>query len=103
MSWHNKTVSPGRTQFTCTAPAAKAIFVAGTFNDWSPTATPLIRGPKGVWSADVDLAPGRYEFKFLVDGAWCCEPGCETADAGSSQCVSNAFGTMNRFIEVVGQ
>lgn len=102
MSWHNKTASPPRTRFTCTAPAAKAVFVAGTFNDWNPTATPLKRGPKGVWSADIELAPGRYEFKFLVDGVWCCEPSCDEPHDGCAKCVPNAFGTMNRVIEVGG-
>lgn len=102
MSWHNKSVRPTTTRLTCTTPAAKAIFVAGTFNDWSPTATPLKRGPKGVWNADLDLAPGRYEFKFLVDGVWCCEPGNVNPDAACAQCVPNTLGTMNRVIEVAG-
>ena len=93
---------PKTTRLSCSAPTAKAVFVAGTFNDWSPTATALKRGPKGVWSVDLKLTPGRHEFKFVVDGAWCCEIGCEPSDAAHSQCVLNPFGTMNRVIEVAG-
>jgi hypothetical protein len=48
----------------------------------------------------VALPPGRYEFKFVVDGAWCCEPGCEGPHHGCPKCVPNSSGTMNRLIEV---
>jgi 5'-AMP-activated protein kinase regulatory beta subunit len=52
----------------------------------------------GSWRVELELAPGRYEYKFIVDGAWCCEPG--HADADCADCVPNACGTMNRVIEV---
>lgn len=66
-------------QITCRAPDAQRIYVAGTFNDWSTTTTPLSKYDDGPWKVDLELLPGRYEFKLLVDGAWCCEPGCEHA------------------------
>lgn len=88
------------TEFTCHAPDAGAAFVAGTFNDWNPTATPMTRDADGTWAVALDLPPGRYEYKFVVDGAWCCEPGCETAHHGCPKCVANPFGTMNRVVEV---
>lgn len=53
----------------------------------------------GNWNAKLDLPPGRYEFKFVVDGQWCCEPSCQPS-AECPQCVPNTFGTMNRFIDV---
>ncbi len=84
---------------SCRAPSAQAVFVAGTFNDWHPEATPMIRGDEGEWSVALNLPPGRHELKFLVDGEWCCEPGRDDADL-SCACVSNPFGTMNRVLEV---
>lgn len=90
----------GGTLFSCHAPAAGAVSVAGTFNDWNPTATPLTLQAGGTWAATLDLPPGRHEYKFVVDGEWCCEPGCETADHGCPRCVPNPFGTMNRVAEV---
>ena len=90
----------GGTLFSCHAPAAGAVSVAGTFNDWSPTATPLTRQADGTWTATLGLAPGRYEYKFVVDGEWCCEPGCESAYHGCPKCVPNPLGTMNRALEV---
>ncbi|MCD6502034.1 hypothetical protein J7L01_05485, partial [bacterium] len=49
-------------------PSAKEVFVAGSFNDWSESATPMESDGEGNWSATLDLAPGRYEYKFVVDG-----------------------------------
>ncbi|MBI2827199.1 MAG: glycoside hydrolase family 13 [Planctomycetia bacterium] len=87
------------TVFQCHAPAAHAVFLAGTFNEWSAGATPMAKDAEGDWSVALDLKPGRYEFKFVVDGAWCCEPGCQRWDA-CTLCVPNPFGTMNLVIEV---
>jgi hypothetical protein len=55
---------------------------------------------KGNWVVAVPLSPGRYEFKFVVDGVWCCEPDCEGPYDGCAKRVPNSFGTMNRQIEV---
>jgi 1,4-alpha-glucan branching enzyme len=87
-------------RIACCAPAAREVFVAGTFNGWNPSATPLVRDADGNWSVTVELVPGRYEFKFVVDGAWCCEPGCKEPGRDCPCCVPNGFGTMNRKMEV---
>jgi len=52
------------------APAAISVAVAASFNDWSLTATTLSRDKSGKWSASVKLAPGSYEYRFVVDGEW---------------------------------
>ena len=88
------------TPFSCSAPEAGAVSLAGTFNDWDPTATPLTRRADGTWATTLDLSPGRYEYKFVVDGRWCCDPGCEEPREGCPKCVPNPFGTMNRVVEV---
>lgn len=96
---HHQRRSPA-TRFVCHAPEAQAVFVAGTFNDWSPAATPMVKDAEGNWSASVDLKTGRHEYKFVVDGAWCCEPGCDDRNPQCPKCVVNEYGTMNRVIEV---
>ena len=88
------------TLFSCHAPEAGVVCVAGTFNDWNPTATPLARQADGSWAAILNLPAGRYEYKFVADSQWCCEPGCEEPHNGCPECVPNSFGTMNRFVEV---
>ncbi len=54
----------------------------------------------GKWTVTIPLPPGRHEYKFVVDGQWCCEPGCEAEYRGCAKCVPNTLGTMNRFLEV---
>lgn len=46
------------------------------------------------------LAPGRYEFKFVVDGEWCCEPSYTALSVECPHYIMNHFGTMNRILEV---
>ena len=81
--------------FSCYFETAKTVFLAGSFNGWDPTATPMEREGGGRWTTTVQLAPGRYEFKFVVDDVWCCEPGCAALNVVSPRCVTNAFGTKN--------
>lgn len=88
-------------RFVCYAPAAKAVFLAGMFNGWKPGATPMVKNPVGEWSTAIALPPGRYEFKFVVDGVWCCETFCPgTGYCCPYECVCDGFGSMNRVIEI---
>jgi 1,4-alpha-glucan branching enzyme len=59
-----------KVRFELDAPKAKSVFAGGTFNNWSPTATPLVLVGGSTWSKDLLLPPGRYEYRFVVDGKW---------------------------------
>jgi len=54
--------------FVIPAPNAHSVAVLGTFNNWEPT--PLTRNKDGIWEASLSLAPGRYEYAFVIDGRW---------------------------------
>ena len=88
------------TEFLMYAPEAKTVSVAGTFNDWRVDANPLTPDPDGTWRTFLTLAPGRYEYKYIIDGKWCSEPGSDGMYDGRGGCVCNEFGTMNRVLEV---
>lgn len=88
------------TAFSFHAPDASNVFLAGTFNDWQTPAAPMTKDSHGTWKTKLDLPTGRHEFKFIVDGEWRCEPGCDGTKRDCPKCVSNDFGTMNRFIDV---
>lgn len=88
-----------KTGFECHAPDANEVFLAGTFNDWQPDATPMAKDEAGLWATELELSSGRHEFKFVVDGEWCCEPGCE-ASSECPKCIPNDVGSMNRYIDV---
>lgn len=87
-------------RIACRAPGATAVHLAGTFNEWNPQGTPMKRTPDGEWEVELPLLPGRYEYKFVVDGQWCCEPGQPDEIRAAPDCVCNEHGTMNRVIEV---
>ena len=83
----------------CKAPEATAICVAGEFNAWDPGVNPMKRNQDGTWKLRIKLPVGRCEYKFIVDGEWCCEPGC-SGEHQCQNCVPNDMGTMNRTVEV---
>jgi 1,4-alpha-glucan branching enzyme len=83
--------------FQYRTPKAKQVFLVGTFNNWDSKANPMEPTGDGSWASKLDLPPGRHEYKFVVDGEWCCTPG---DDHAACNCVPNAFGTMNLIIEV---
>ena len=78
--------------FTVHAEKGKAVYVAGQFNDWNPTAKKMAY-KAGVYTASVKLAPGDYQYKFVIDGTWCADP--ENVNA-----VANDQGTFNSVITV---
>ena len=43
-------------------PQASGIFVAGSFNNWNPSATPLQNRGDGRWTVDLVLERGKYEY-----------------------------------------
>lgn len=64
------------TRFVFIAPEASAVQVTGDFVDWSADGIALEneRGT-GVWTIDVPLEPGVYQYAFVVDGAeWRPDP-----------------------------
>ncbi len=60
--------------FRLLAPAAKSVFLGGSFNEFNGSHHPLVRGPNGLWETTVPLAPGRHLYKFKVDGEWVLDP-----------------------------
>lgn len=75
-------------------PTAQRVCVAGSFNGWSPSATPLAPVRGGRWAAQLRLPPGQYEYLYVADGAWFFDP--RAADY-----VPNVYGTLNAVIEVL--
>lgn len=48
---------------------AKYVGVAGEFNNWTPWQN-LMPWQDGAWVCQIDLKPGTYQYKFVVDGVW---------------------------------
>ncbi|HEY7090452.1 MAG TPA: AAA family ATPase [Tepidisphaeraceae bacterium] len=72
---------------------AKKVLIAGDFNNWSPMSTPMSCERPGVWRMALPLPPGRYRYRFVVDGKWMTDPNNQYVEA-------NQFGELNNVIEV---
>ena len=80
--------------FTVHADKGKAVYIAGEFNKWNPTAKKMAyKAKSGIYTATVKLAAGTYQYKFVIDGTWCADP--ENVNS-----VANDQGTFNSVIEV---
>jgi 1,4-alpha-glucan branching enzyme len=79
--------------FEFTHPTARAVCIAGTFNDWQPEAKPMHPSGNGHWLKETALAPGTYEYCLVVDGQWMPDP-------LAKDYVSNPFGGRNSVLKV---
>jgi hypothetical protein len=62
-------------EFRYEDPSAGSVSLAGDFNGWNMNANPMTQAD-GVWTVVVDLDPGTYEYKFVVNGSdWIADPG----------------------------
>lgn len=52
---------------------AQVVALYGSFNDWIQTKTYCAKEGDG-WVCRIDLAPGKYTYKFLVDGVGLNDP-----------------------------
>jgi len=75
-------------------PSANEVCIAGSFNNWQPSATPMIRTGEGKWVKELALAPGRYEYRFVVDGQWVDDP-------AAKETIPNSYGGFNAVLVVV--
>ena len=83
------------------APLATNVYVAGLFNEWDATATPMTRREDdGWWYVELDLFSGRYGYKFVVDGNWIEDPLAEYAYRDGNRNTENSqFNPEDRRVE----
>ena len=75
------------------APGAKEVSLMGDFNNWDAGVHPMKQNEDGSWGRVLMLPPGRYEYKFLIDGEWRNDPkNCDF-------CL-NCFGTRNNVMVI---
>ncbi len=67
-------VSKGPLVFELAAvPYARKVSLVGSFNNWDTAKNPM-QWVNGRWTTSMDLPPGSYEYKFVVDGIWFNDP-----------------------------
>jgi hypothetical protein len=85
-------VTARKVEMSFDAPFAKFVNIAGDFNAWEMT-TLALRKSDGLWKITLELKPGTYQYKFLVDGEWVNDP-------NNVRTVPNQFGSLNNVLEV---
>jgi len=79
--------------FRFSAPGAMSVLLVGDFTHWQRRGIPMRKGKGGIWSVTVSLPPGKYNYRFMVDGEWQDDPECTLR-------VANPYGTQNMVREV---
>jgi serine protease AprX len=77
-------VLDGRLQFVFHHDEAASVSLGGDFNGWNAMRSQLTRDSSGLWQVAIEApVPGRYQYKFLIDGErWIEDPtnGMKTSD-----------------------
>ena len=90
-------MTPEGVFFSHEAASATTVHLTGEFNGWNPpTATAMSdEDGDGVWTVTLELAPGRYEYKFVIDAGASWEP-----DVGNPERVGDNHGGENSVLTV---
>lgn len=75
-------------------PGLRSVTLAGDFNEWNVSSHPMVPdAARDTWTLTLELAPGRYEYKFYVDGAqwW--------NDLYAPK-IANVWGSENSYVDV---
>ena len=84
-----------RVVLTVQADPGSTVFLAGSFNGWDPADTRMVdKDGNGLYSVSVTLAPGIYEYKFVINGEWTLDPDPER------DWTQNGLGTLNSVLRV---
>ena len=71
-------------------PDAQKVLLAGDFTNWN--LFPMEKS-NGKFQASLELPPGEYRYKFVVDGIWYSDPSAEES-------MVNEYGTRDSLIRV---
>jgi hypothetical protein len=70
------------------AEGAKEVVLTGDFTQWAKDKVRLTPAAGGEWITSLELAPGEYQYRLIVDGEW-------RDHAEAARRVPNSFGTQN--------
>jgi 1,4-alpha-glucan branching enzyme len=81
-------------KFSYASAPGHTVALAGVFNDWDSGKVLMVYSKDaGCYCCELPLAPGRYEYKLVVDGEW-------LLDESNPNFASNDFGTLNSVVTV---
>jgi 1,4-alpha-glucan branching enzyme len=96
--WMERLHGPQKVQegvlFSLDVPQAQTVAVTGEFTNWSKEGIPMQRDAQdSLWKLVLDIKPGEYEYRFIVDGVWIRDP-------NNRDYIRNEFGQENSLLIV---
>lgn len=92
---------------------AKGVILSGSFNSWNTLAIPMKKEvitdpgkPKRSitrWSTSVKLAPGKYSYRYIVDGRWTRDPDNLKYEQEEGRGKVSVFYMPNKIFELEGR
>lgn len=79
--------------FSLNAPEAKEVYVVGDFNHWQIDTASRMEHSGGNWRKKLEITPGRYQYRFVIDGRWQEDPNNQSKEL-------NPYGEMNSLLEI---
>ncbi len=88
-------IAAGRLKdFMLEARGAREVHIVGDFNNWLVSVDSLLwQKEEGVWQKRVFLDPGRYRYKYVIDGTWATDPVNQHLE-------SNPYGGVDSVLEI---
>ncbi|PIP18613.1 MAG: hypothetical protein COX41_07270, partial [Candidatus Omnitrophica bacterium CG23_combo_of_CG06-09_8_20_14_all_41_10] len=78
--------------FSLSSPGAKDVYLVGEFNNWQINETARMMQNNGTWSKKLNLTPGKYRYRFVIDGSW-------IEDSSNPFKEANPYGSVDSLIE----
>jgi hypothetical protein len=72
---------------------AREVILTGDFTGWAVDQIRLAPAGPGEWTAQLELTPGEYQYRLIVDGRWADDP-------ASPRRVPNPYGSENAILTV---
>ncbi len=80
---------------------AGKVLLAGNFTNWETGALPMTKTAGG-WALPVKLVPGKYIYKFIVDGNWITDPANNTLENDGEGNNNSVFYVTNSIFKLDG-
>jgi PA domain/Secretion system C-terminal sorting domain len=75
------------------------VHIAGSFQGWNPSSTPMVNAGNGIWTYTTNLSPGdSVQYKFINGNAWGSDETMITADCGAG-----GLGSYNRLAVIANE
>jgi hypothetical protein len=81
--------------------SAQKVYISGTFNNWSTAQTPMKFMGNG-WMVDLKLKPGKYAYKFIIDGQWITDPSNRLRERGDAGAYNSVVYCCNHVFDLKG-